>query len=134
MDTVRKLIILFILFPLFPLLYCCNGPHREQDVEFLIRNGLDTPISWNSYNLNNGGFPDFIVIEPNEVFFTGGGGIVGVDSVIFVKQATEDTIVYRSASHGDVIANARHFLNVSNWREEEYNKFYYTVREEDFER
>ena len=129
MDKLKLCISLLIL----PFICNCNGSHTEDDVEFFIRNGLDTNITWNSFNIDSSGFAGEIIIPAGGDRFTGGGGILDVDSVLFVRRRTGDTIIYRNARHGDMVVNARHFFNFNNWVEEEYNKFYYTVLEIDFE-
>lgn len=126
----KQLICLFLL-SLLVLNSNCDGGH-SNDVEYFIRNGLNNRISWNAFYLDSGGFSSEIILDSDGLDFTGGGGILDGDSVLFVNKATNDTIIYRNLRHGEDISPSNHFYNTRSWVEEEYNKFYYTVREEDF--
>lgn len=109
---------------------CSN--HRDLQIEYSIRNGCREDIQWNSFNLNSDGFAGTVIISPNQADFTGGGGILDVDSVLFIRISNNDSLIYRNARHGDNILDPNHFFNSNNWKEEDTNKFYYTLTEEDF--
>lgn len=103
-----------------------------MQIEFSIRNATSETISYETV-YNGTGFTGVVLINPNEDRFTSGGGILDGDSVIFVKVSTSDSLVYRNARHGDDINSTNHLYNFDNWVEEKNNKFFYSVREEDFQ-
>lgn len=107
--------------------------HNGDDFIFYIRNQSIEKVRINSFNIDGSGFSGQIIRDTNETFSTGGGGILDVDSVMLIRQSDMDTIIYRNQRHGDDLSTPNHFFNLDSWTEEDTNKYFYNISDEDFD-
>ncbi|MCX2743649.1 hypothetical protein OO013_07225 [Mangrovivirga sp. M17] len=126
----RKIIKLFLI--VITTASCITDPHSSLDPKYYIVNKTTSELLFRSHNL---GLMDasFTQIKPEELVNTGGGGILGVDSVQFVHVDLADTIWFRNHFNGGDTNNPNHFFNGINWEKIGKRSFQYTLTNEDFE-
>ncbi|QCK16252.1 hypothetical protein [Mangrovivirga cuniculi] len=120
--------IINILLSLFILVGCDITPHNVNEIEFYFLNKTSSGIQ---YKTSYDGIESrYLTIEINGKEYTGGGGILEIDSIVFIKINTLDTIKFVNGSNSNV---ANDVFNTSSWVKKEHNNYYYTLTDEDFE-
>ncbi|NMM50757.1 hypothetical protein [Marinigracilibium pacificum] len=108
------------------LISCDIPPHNIDEIEFHFLNKTSSDIQ---YKTSYDGIESrYLTIELNDEEYTGGGGILDIDSLVFIKVNTLDTIKYINGEVG--LTND--VFNRSNWKRREHNNFYYMITDEDF--
>ncbi|NMM50758.1 hypothetical protein [Marinigracilibium pacificum] len=108
------------------LISCDIPPHNIDEIEFYFLNKTSSDIQ---YKTSYDGIESrYIHLEKNDNAYVGGGGILDIDSLVFIKVNTLDTIKYIKGEVG--LTND--VFNRSNWKRREHNNFYYTITDEDF--
>ncbi|NMM50756.1 hypothetical protein [Marinigracilibium pacificum] len=110
---------------------CIIEPHNIDEPQYFVRNNTSETLLWDSYNLGiNRSMPLEILIDQD--VYAGMGGITTVDSVIFVKKLSGDSLIYRYPTYETSSSWNNHFFERVNWIESESNVFYFTLTDEDF--
>ncbi|MCX2743650.1 hypothetical protein OO013_07230 [Mangrovivirga sp. M17] len=131
MRILNRILILSIFGVFSFLLSCVIEPHNADEPKYYVKNNTSENILWDSYNSGiNRAQPLKIDIEQD--IFTGGGGITTVDSVIFIKEEANDTLIYRHPVYGNSQTKTNHFFERENWIELSANNYYFILTDEDF--
>ncbi|MCX2743651.1 hypothetical protein OO013_07235 [Mangrovivirga sp. M17] len=81
----------------------------------------------------NGNQSHYVPLEINGKDYTSAGGILGTDSIVFIKVNTLDTLKFVNELHGEDSIIYNNVYDFSSWVKKEHNNYFYTLTDEDFE-